>query len=420
MATVSYCFVRKAMRAGLALVSKLSNVKTQWVAPRQRLFLATAGAAAMAGWPLIAVGGEAIPFAIDIPGGEEIVFKRDHYDVVVLQGWISSEDRFFRSLMAKKSKLVIALTARSRYFDGQTDTFSRLFENTDIKKNTDRPWGVGPVLLDDVPADVRSDIQLRLAINRDDRLSSLFSAVKDAEPEAVGIDVTAWQGYSRVLSALVNGLVGTTATSYPFLYEGDVIRAPGPTSMKEQYLVLIAPAFDGDPFFNGVTSADLKYEDQRLKFRNQNLTGHSYAVLAVRKGSPFDIAALVYESQAPWAVLARTQFTSIPTDDISEQAGLVQLSVGLLSQLMTETNLLMAEHRFSVSDRASALTTFATRSRDQIARRCGALGINGQMCPTNGIDQFIENLPKAFGLRPEEFQPQEIDLDAAAAQAARR
>ncbi|MEO7144226.1 MAG: hypothetical protein ABI165_12085 [Bryobacteraceae bacterium] len=345
---------------------------------------------------------EAKIFYLPSPRGNEIVLNRDHISVSLLHGWVSSKDSYFRALLSHKSKLAIGIDETVQYFDGGRSGYSKLLENSDIQRDTGRPWGAVLTLIDSQPGDADPSLTFRLAIYRDDRLSQILDAAKGAEPPDVTGQVDLWTGYGRLLSAVVSNIFGTNSTNYPFLLSVDIKAGglAGGGRMREHYLVGIAPNQDDDKLLPALDARKLQYDEasQRLTYDGETLLDHSYVVLKVSKGDPVDITQMIAESEAPWAVLAVTQFLSIPTADAQNKDQLVMLSRSPLTQLKTELDLLKTEHRFSAYDRAVALNAFAAESRGAIAAACAAHQVPAAACPTADLDQFIAQIQRIFGL----------------------
>jgi hypothetical protein len=359
-------------------------------------------------------GAEAKAFHVAITGAKDITLNQDHLSVSLLHGWVSSKDSFFKALLSQKKKLAISIGGEVAYFDGDKNTYSKLLENTDIERNTDRPWGAVLSLIDAQPADASSKVTFKLGIYRDDRFNDILNAAKGAEPPNLVQQMDLWIGYGRLLSAVLSTVVGTTATNYPFILESD-IKASGMIvdgKMKEHYIVGVSPNKDGDPFLLQINAAQLTYDEasQILKYNGQTLTDHSYVVLKVTKADAPDITRLLAESKAPWAVLGVTQFLSIPTLDVQNRDQVIVLAKNLLTQLKTELELLKNEHRFSAYDRAKALYSFANESKDVVSSTCTSLQVGTLLCPTRDLEQFIGQIKRNFGLPDNAPTPTPINL----------
>src|SRR5207244_403586 len=111
-------------------------------------------------------GQDAVSFQVRPANSQQLRLKKDHFSVSLIRGWISSNDGFFQSVLSKKDKLVISIKASTSFFDGASNDFTFALENTDIAKKTDRPWGTSKLLLDRIPADCGSSIDLKAAIDR--------------------------------------------------------------------------------------------------------------------------------------------------------------------------------------------------------------------------------------------------------------
>src|SRR5207237_10617962 len=120
-------------------------------------------------------------------------------------------------------------------------------------------------------------------------------------------------------------------------------------TISEHYLILISPAKDGDNFANTLDGSKLSWDEnqQQLTYKGQIMRDHSYAVLKISKASRYDIPSLMFESTAPWSVLAVNQFFAAPSVDVEDGKQVAKLSRGVTDQLKTELDLLQKEHRFS-------------------------------------------------------------------------
>jgi hypothetical protein len=352
--------------------------------------------------PARAVEGTA--FQVVPRDAQAILLARDHYSVELVKGWVSSKDSFFKALLSGKTKLVISIRADAEFFDGGKNTLAILRDNSDIRRDTDRPWGVNKVLLERVPGDAKGSVDLLVTIERQDRLKAVFAAILAAEPKASVVDGQAWAAYSSLISAITTTLFGTERKDYPFTWLGDIQRGPvlKDGTLMEHFVIVIAPNRDGDPLVKGLDASKLSYDEgsQQVRYQGQPLLDHSYAVLNVKKAAGYDIPRLILESQAPWAVLGRG-FLALPILDLNNRDQLVGLAKQTLGQLNTEIDLLTRERRFSAFDRAVALRLFAIQSRDTLSRWCASLGIQPYDCPTSEIDQFIHNIERAAGLPPQ-------------------
>ena len=356
------------------------------------------------------LAAEAKAFYVAVDGASDIIVTQDHLSVSLLHGWIASKDSFFKALLSKKSKLAISIDGQVQYFDGDRSTYSKLLENTDIQKNTDRPWGAILSLIDAQPADATPSLTFKLGIYRDDRLSQLLDAAKGAEPADLTKQMDLWMGYGRLLSAVLSNIFGTANPNYPFLLTVDIKASSMITAgrLHEHYLVALAPNKDDDPFLTNVDATKLHYNEasQQLTYDGQVLLDHSYAVLKITKADAPDITKLIAESKAPWAVLAVSQFLSIPIQDVQNRDQILVLAKGLLTQLTTELDLLKNEHRFAAYDRAIALYEFATRAKSAVSSACSAHQVSAPDCPVGDLDRFIDNIKPSNSLPLTTLLPQ--------------
>ena len=344
----------------------------------------------------------AVRYSIKAEPSQNINLDTDHYQITILRGWISAKDRFFKALLSKKSKLVVSIDEEAGFFDSDKLNISNLYENTDISKDTDRPWGLNLLLLNNIPADADSKLNFKLVIHREDRITQMFQALEATKGDLpTDIFTAPWIGYSKAVGNIFGRVFGTAQPQIPFSWTGniklsDVIVSPG--VMASHYIVLIAPNSDQDQFPAQVDASKLRYDEvsQQLKYEGKIVSDRSYLVLKVTKADGYDIEDLLKESTAPWAVLALAQFLVIPTADAKNADQLTTLSKNLLTQLNNEIDLLKREHRFSKYERGKALRSFAVNGRDQIASRCSALGVPDAQCPIDGLNQFISQIGPRF------------------------
>jgi len=363
----------------------------------------------------MAIAQEVKRFVITPTDAQDIVLNQDHLSVSLLDGWISAEDSFFKNLISKKSTLLVSVRATASFFEGN-EKYERntIHENSDIKKKTSRPWGVNIQLFDKIPAEASPSLEIRLAINRDDKVAQLFSAAQTAQSSLkAGFFASDWFGYSKLIGQLVSQYFGASRTSYPFLWTGDIKinDVASPTKMKEHYVLLIAPKNDSDVELPEMLASKFSYDKtgHRLNYDGKPVRDRSFAVLKVSREDPFDISNLLLTSSAPWSVLALSQLLVIPVGDAGNADQLAAMSKGLVKSLADETELLKREPRFSAYDRAVVLHSFATNGRKVIVDRCQQLN-TGAACPTSELDQFINQISSTFKLTPQ--QKEEIKKEA--------
>jgi len=353
-------------------------------------------------------GQEAASFQVRPANSQQIRIKKDHFSVSLIRGWISSNDGFFQSILSKKDKLVISIKASSSFFDGASNDFAFVLENTDIAKKTDRPWGTSKLLLDRIPADCSSSIDLKAAVDRKGRLTAIFDAIKSNEPTGVAIDSIPWFGYSKLVAGVVTAAFGATKSSYPFKWAGDIKvgSVVTPDTISEHYLILISPAKDGDNFPNTLDGSKLSWDEtqQQLVYNGQVVKDHSYAVLKISKAGQYDIPSLIFESTAPWSVLAVSQFFAPGAVDVEDGNQVAKLSRSVTDQLKIELDLLKKEHRFSAFDRAAALYSFSDRSKSVIQRLCKQKNIPDAKCDTSDLENFQGSILAFFNLPQSDLQ----------------
>lgn len=354
----------------------------------------------------------AVRYAVKVQPQEAITIDRDHYKISVLRGWVSAKDRFFKSLLSKKSKLVVSIDEQVDFFDNDHLIVSSLFENIDIEKDTNRAWGQNVNVLNNVPADANSTLTFKLVIHREDRLTQIFEGLNATKADLpADVFTSPWLGYSKAVANIFSRIFATAQPQIPFSWTGniklnDVMSGSG--AMFSHYIVLIAPNGDHDTFPQQVDASKLAYDEvsQQLRYDGAFVPDRSYLVLKVTKSEGYNIHELILESSAPWAVLAQSQFLVIPTADATNGDQLSTLARNILTQLSNEIDLLKREHRFSKFDRAVALRSFAEHARESVVSRCSALGLTAPECPTTGLDQFIAQIGGRFEL-PDSFR---IDL----------
>lgn len=361
-------------------------------------------------------GQDAVSFQARPANYQQIRLNKDHFSVSLVRGWISSKDGFFKAILSQKDKLVISIKANSTFFDGASNDFAFALDNTDIAKNTDRPWGTSKVLLDRIPADSGSSIELKAAIDRKGRLTAIFDAIKTNEPTGgVAIDSIPWFGYSKLVAGVVTAAFGATKSSYPFKWAGDIKAGSvlTPDTISEHYLIIISPAKDGDNYANTLDGSKLSWDEkqQQPTYKGEIIRDHSYAVLKISKAARYDIPRLMFESTAPWSVLAVNQFFAPPSVDVEDGKQVAKLSRGVTDQLKTELELLKKEHRFSAFDRAAALYSFAGRSKSLIQRLCKQKNIVDAQCDTSDLENFQASILTYFKLPESDLQDVKTDAD---------
>lgn len=348
--------------------------------------------------------GEASRYVLLPSAPQTLNATTDYFSVSLVQAWLSSKHGFLQTLLSTDTKFSVLLSASATFFDGQKVDATYTFSNSDIKKNVSKSWGINPRLVAKLPADIDPELRVQLAVYRDDNIGRVLGSL-DASKAALPADILASPvlGYAQAVDGIFKAIFGTDRTRYPFLWEGSLGSSPVPRTpggFKEHYVVLIAPRDANDQTYLQLDVAKLTYDEvaQRLKYNGQVVTDWSFAVFHVAKEAPYDIANLLNQSTAPWAVLATSVFRSIPTGDATSVEELRTLAKTLVDQLANEADLLKRELRFSAYSRGVALSSLATRARSQIAARCKVLGIDDLECPLDGLTQVAANATGSFGL----------------------
>jgi hypothetical protein len=335
---------------------------------------------------------------------QDIVYNKDYFAISLVQGWYSAKHSFLQNLLSQDSKASILLGWKASFFDAKSVEDNRTYSNTDLKSNIQKSWGINPRFFDRLPGDVSLDITTKIGIDRRGTLGSILSALDDSK-SVLPADVVASPvlGYAKAVDGIFRALFGTDKTKYPFLWEGS-LKAQSPAikngQMKEHYIVLISPRKADDAAYKELDVSKLKFDDtrQRLFYNDKEVTDWSFAVFYVHKEDPYDIALLMSDSEAPWAVLGENVFRSIPVGDATDAAQLKTLAKSLKEQLDNEAVLLKRELRFSALSRAVALSSLAKRSYMKIQERCNTLTIDAATCPIDDLKQVAENAYNKFGL----------------------
>src|SRR4030095_3037412 len=177
-------------------------------------------------------------------GTDDIDVNIDHINVRLLAGCVSSKDSFIKALLSNKSKLIITSEREATFFDPETKlSLTSLYENKDIKKNTNVSWGQNFTLIDNLPADVVPSVKLQVFINREDRLTQIFQAAEQSKAFLpADVFTSPWYGYGKVLASVITLFFKTDQPSAPFEWRGDIGQdfLTG-TKLSSHYIVLIAP-----------------------------------------------------------------------------------------------------------------------------------------------------------------------------------
>ena len=295
---------------------------------------------------------EAKVFMTKAPNAAEIASDRGHLNLVFVTGWVSKKDGVLYRIFSSATKLTAQADAAGTYFDGDKLTNSWIIENTDISHDLDRPWGAAnKTLLFDIPADTADvSFTLKMAAYKDDLFKKLIDSFKSSEP-GTGVAVEPYLTYATVADGLFSTLFGTNKTTYPFLIDTGISdnNVKSPTGIYEHYLVAIAPNSDKDEWLKSVDGTKLSYDDgsKNLKYDGQLVKDHTFAIIMVSSGPEPNIARLMFESKAAWAVLAATDFYTSGLPDISTKDDVPKQDKTMTLQLGACIDQLKRELRFS-------------------------------------------------------------------------
>jgi hypothetical protein len=343
---------------------------------------------------------EAQRFMVKTSPAENILLSRDHFNVTILKGWISSKDSWFIALLSRPEKLIVSIEEEVTFFDKEKVNKTSLFDNTDIKPTLNRPWGLNILLLNNIPADADARLVIKLTINRNDRLTQLFNAL-DASNADMPAEIFAapWYGYAKAVNSILRVFLGTDAKSFPFIWTGDIKLSDVVVgdALSSHYIVLISPNSDKDQFFSKIDASKISYDvsQQQPTYDGQIIYDHSYLILKVSKAEPYNVGKHLLDSTEPWAVLG-CQFMNIPLKGVKTSDQLSTIEDNYYAILNNMIDLLKRERRFSMYDRATALMYFAGRVKDELSKKCNELKLDP--CPTTSIQQFIDYIARTFNL----------------------
>jgi hypothetical protein len=349
-------------------------------------------------------GREAKVYTIKLDNAAEIQSDSDHLNIVFVSGWISDKDTFFKRLLSRKSKTAAAIDATGTYFDGEQLKNSWVVENSDVGGNLDRPWGVANrTLLSDIPADtLNPNITVKFAIHQEDRIKQILGVFQNAEP-TVGATVQPYLTYATMVDGFFAAAFGTDKTKYPFLMDTGLSdqNVKSPLGMYEHYLIGIAPNKDGDEWLRSLDGSKLAYEasTKLLTYNSQPVTDHTYAVFLIQRAVRPNIPSLLFESNAPWAVLGLGTFYQSPLAKIEKKEDIVGVEIQYIKNLSDCVGLLKRELRFSAFDRASAMGTFAGRSEELVAASCKQGNVPVADCETPQLDAYRAGITDLFKLQ---------------------
>ncbi len=350
-----------------------------------------------------AFGGEAKVFSIKPSNSTEIKADTHHLDIIFITGWVSSKDNFFKSLLSSSSKTAAAISASGTYFDGDQLKNAWIVENQDVGNKLDRPWGIAnKTLLSAIPADTLiPNIIVKFEIHKDDRLKQLLGLFKAAEP-ATGATVEPYLTYATMVDGFFTSMFGTEKTKYPFLMDvglsdPSVKSAHG---IYEHYIIGIAPSKDGDSWLDSLDGSKLSFNmsTKQLTYDGNNVTDHTYAVFLVQRAESPNVPQLLYNSRAPWAVLALGTFYQAPLPKIAKKEDIQGVETQYIKNLGDCVGLLQRELRFSAFDRASAMYAFAQRAAELVTYACKEGNVAQADCKTAQLNAYESGISNIFPL----------------------
>jgi hypothetical protein len=334
----------------------------------------------------------------------EIVSDKDHFDLIFVTGWLSQRDNFFHNLLSNKTKISASINGSGTYWDGDQLSNAWIVENTDIGRNLGRQWGVqNKILLKGIPADTANvNIVVKFSVYQEDRLKTIIGTVQGAEP-IPGVGVEPYLTYAKLVDGVITSILGTDKTKYPFLMDSGLADPAVATQhgMNEHYLIAISSNKDNDSWLTSLDKSKLSYDEssKQLKYNNQTIDDHTYAVFLVKYADRPDVPALLYNSKAPWAVLALTNFYQALVPDLSNAADIKRYDSQYVKTLGDCVDLLKRELRFSSYDRATALYAFAERAKSMISSACTAKSIPSNECKTPNLDSYESGITTIFGIK---------------------
>ena len=360
---------------------------------------------------------DAAKYDVMIPNAKTISVTRDHYSVSFLYGWISTRDSILRRIFSKSKDGTLQVSSGNTFFDGETTSAENVVSLQDISGSINRPIGQSTTIVDNAAGDIDSRLTIKLAVNRDSTISDVVSALESARSSLPADMLSApWIGYAKAVDAVTKQMFGTNAAEYPIYWTGDVkVNVPTADGFNEHLIVLISPHDDDDQEFRKLQASKLSYSprDQRVLYDGSQLTDWSYIVLLVSRSDGFNIPQLIFESNAPWAVVASSEFVFSRSSTAKNVEQLEAVADNAVAQLKSEIDLLNKEHRFSRYDRAVALRSFAQRSVEAVKRQCTKLNLTTGQCPTGDLQQFSDNIAGSFGLSADANTAAQLKIDAA-------
>jgi hypothetical protein len=318
-------------------------------------------------------------------------------------GQISQKDGFWRSVISKQNKLSATIDATGTYFDGDALKNAWVVENTDVSKNFNGSWGVANKnLLLGIPADtVDVNLNLKVADYKDDRIQQLLGTIQKSQP-TLGVGVEPYLTYATVVDNFIDAAFDASKTTFPFqitlgIEDASVSSSEG---MYAHYIIMIAGNSDNDAWLQGLDPAKLTIAGGGAapSYNGTPITDHSYAVLEVTPAESPNIAQEVFNSNAPWAVLAKNSFFTPPPLHLKTKDDVAGADAAQSQNLGTCADLLKKELRFSAVDRAVAISAFAAQATRNISSACKAAGIADADCHTTNISAIASNIDEVFGI----------------------
>ncbi|HXQ71362.1 MAG TPA: hypothetical protein VN844_12780 [Pyrinomonadaceae bacterium] len=121
--------------------------------------------------------------------------------------------------------------------------------------------------------------------------------------------------------------------------------------MQPHYLVLIAKQKETDAYYQGIKTAELSVEGNRLMLTKKKPNGEAlpakevertYIILKVSKSTGFDIKRLIDSSTTAWGTFGRKQFRGQNDSGIKKEE-LTAFAASLLNRLESFGDLLQDE-----------------------------------------------------------------------------
>lgn len=377
-------------------------------------------------------------FYVPIKNGQNnappIDLAKDHYSVEVVGGKISSQDGIIDTIMSSNSTLIGSFKQTIVVGSGRQLAINKVYQEEDIRNRINRPIQTGIALVDRIPGDYGSLINIRYVVNRDRRISEVFKALEQEQSALAeaGTDILAgpWLGYAKVVTKMTETLFRAGRDKFPIEWDGqikitDVMVGEG--LMQPHYLVLVAPKRDDDWYYNSIQTSELSVSGNRLMRAMERTEGGSwpplevertYIILKVSKSDSFDIKRLMDGSTAPWAAFGRKQFSRYDDSGIKKEE-LGAFAASLLNQIGSLGDLLQDEVYFSSYDKAVALVYYGGSAKDRVEARCAAFGVPSEQCPTASLDGHVRDYLTRHGIPPNSAKIAQVKTTAEQLQRAR-